>query len=317
MGCTKLASVPHVFSLGWMPPGGCWWAVGGTGELLGPAHWRRMETGIFFFNSISFEQRHGCFIGQSRDHLGFDSLAQTVVSESQGPDEEQWRLITHKDRVHLFQTFPREREGITMGVGELLGPPTHLVASLRHRICSRVHPIHTKLPVIITQGRTLGVKFLLHNLVAVWSWTTYLTSLNPNCQLCKIEAICIHLTLLWDAYRRVRMWKSSINYKPLQKWDKILLSGILPTVWPLALTPLAVVLVRSLLVILLLQSGMRCPPNSTTAFLNLVKLPYSFYLKIETQLDIVSDFRSWRCVHKQRLYMGSGWPPGWEMKDVC
>lgn len=126
-----------------------------------------METGIFFFNSISFEQRHVCFIGQSRDHLGIDILVQTVVSESQEPYEEQGRLITHKDRIHLFQTFPREREGITMGVGEPPGPPTYLVASLRHRICSRVHPIHTELLAIITQGRTLGVKFLLHNLVAV------------------------------------------------------------------------------------------------------------------------------------------------------
>lgn len=48
-----------------------------------------METGIFFFNSISFEQRHGCFIGQSRDHLGFDILAQTVVSKETRGDEEQ------------------------------------------------------------------------------------------------------------------------------------------------------------------------------------------------------------------------------------
>ena len=48
-----------------------------------------METGIFFFNSIFFEQRHGCFIGQSRDDLGFDILVQTVVSESQEPYEEQ------------------------------------------------------------------------------------------------------------------------------------------------------------------------------------------------------------------------------------
>lgn len=128
-------------------------------------------------------------------------------------------------------------------------------------------------PLPSLRGRRHGVKFLLHCLVFMWYWTSYLTSLSSSCQVCKIEEISIHNTVLWNAYRRVWIGKTSINCKPLHKWEEVFLPGVPPLPW----TPLNVVSAHNLL-LGLLWSGMRCLSNTTIAFLNLMKPPLSFYL---------------------------------------
>lgn len=49
-----------------------------------------------------------------------------------------------RTRVHLFQIFLREKENITMGIRDPLREPTHVVASLRPKICASIHPTDTE-----------------------------------------------------------------------------------------------------------------------------------------------------------------------------